>query len=260
MVFLGGLGHLLKSAISNSPWLFCGILFIEGLNWRTFFIAHSQHFATFCWPVWLTLYLLEGGERGNEGGNGGHVLSSRDSRICLYSQILNLRFFPAICSLCSVQIFQFLFVCLSLFQSYMPHNTYTYVFLFFVSSHVCLIFPTQKTEFFFSSARHSLLRSFHIFIVIQLGFFHVTAVVFSQMFAQLLADNKRKRATTITRKTTYKKGVYFVRPHSSFPVFCSANWNSKRIRKAITQKLNICWSYNFSRRLWLLGKVYSTLK
>lgn len=32
-----------------------------GLNWRTFFIAHSQHFATFCWPVWLKLYLLEGG-------------------------------------------------------------------------------------------------------------------------------------------------------------------------------------------------------
>lgn len=87
--------------------------FLGVVELKNFFIAHSQHFATFCWPVWLTLYLLEGG-RGNEGGNGGHVLSSRDSRICLYSQILNLRFFPAICSLCSVQIFQFLFVCLSL--------------------------------------------------------------------------------------------------------------------------------------------------
>lgn len=157
----------------------------------------------------MKLYLLEGN---SEGSDGGHVLSSRDSRICLYWQILNLRFFPAICSLCSVQIFQFLFVglSLSLSQSYVPHNTYTYVFLFFVSSHVCLIFPTQKTWLnFFSSARHSLLRSFHIFIVIQLGFFHVAAVVFGQMFAQLLADNKRKRATT-----TYKKGVYFVRPRS----------------------------------------------
>lgn len=109
------------------------------------------------------------------------------------------------------------FVSLSLSQSYMPHNTHTYVFLFFVSSHVYLIFPTQKTWLnFFSSTRHSLLRSFHIFIVIQLGFFHVAAVVFGQMFAQLLADNKRKRATT-----TYKKGVYFIRPRSRVFQFCA---------------------------------------
>lgn len=98
----------------------------------------------------------------------------------------------------------------------MPHNTYTYVFLFFVSSHVCLIFPTQKTwlNFFFfcSSFFVALISYFHCNSI---GFFfHVTAVVFGQMFAQLLADNKRKRATTITRKKTYKKGVYFVRPRS----------------------------------------------
>lgn len=59
----------------------------------------------------------------------------------------------------------------SLSQSYMPHNTYTYVFLFFVSSHVCLIFPTQKTWlnfFFFCSS----------FFVALISYFHCNSIGF----------------------------------------------------------------------------------
>lgn len=150
MVFLGGLGHLLKSAISNSPWLFCGILFIQGLNWRTFFYSPQPAFCHILLACLTDALFARGGGEAMREAMG--VMSCRlgilafvcirKYWICAFFQLF-VRCAPSkFFNSCS-------FVSLS--QSYMPHNTYTYVFLFFVSSHVCLIFPTQKTwlNFFF---------------------------------------------------------------------------------------------------------------
>lgn len=227
--------------------------FVGGLNWRTCFIAHSQHFATFCWPVWLTLYLLE------RGGNGGHVLSSRDARICLYSQILNLRFFPAICSLCP--LFSKFFNSYSFLS---PSFAVLYATLYV---HLCISFLCF-VACLLNFCRHKKLGwvffcCYSSFFVALISYFHCNSIGFFMLLLLFLAKCLHNFCLTTKERTrtTLKKGVYFVRPRTRVFQFSALQIEIQSVfAKQSRRNLTYAGHIISRRRLWLLGKVSSSLK